>query len=155
NDNAGTGGGPPAGDAVQAYVAAVCSLARTCCGRASYPAAPLANCETEFVAQVDPLQEARMGTVVVDEQKLAACTRGLQALAASCSYDAQTGDGCSDFLNGTRAEGQPCDRADECVHGQSPVACIKVSTAGSANPATGVCRTLTRGQAGSPCLESG
>jgi hypothetical protein len=135
-------------------VDAICSAARTCCGRAGRPPEPLVDCEPEVIRQIDPLQEAVNGTVVVNSARFSACLAHYRASATSCEYPASVGNDCEGIFSGTLREGERCTRAEECIRGADPVACLlPISDGGEER--TGVCRTLRRGASGDACILSG
>lgn len=150
-----TDGGPVAGaSTVQALVDAICSAARTCCARASFPSEPLVDCEPEVIRQIDPLQEAVNGTVTVDAARFATCVAHYRTAGASCEYPTSIGKDCEGIFAGTLREGERCSRSEECIRGTDPVACLlPMSDGGSAR--TGVCHDLRRGTAGDACIVSG
>lgn len=151
----GSEGGPAAGSSsIQALVDAICSAARTCCGRAGKPAEPLADCESEVIRQVDPLQEVVNRTVVVNAARFSACVAEYQAAASSCEYPATIGKDCKGIFSGTLREGERCTRAEECIGGTDPVSCLLPISDGGAGR-TGVCHDLGRGGPGDACIVSG
>ncbi len=151
----GGDGGPVAGtSSIQPLVDALCGAARTCCGRAGKPPEPLADCEPEVIRQIDPLQEAVNGTVIVDAVRFATCVAHYRTSATSCTYPTAIGDDCQGMFTGTLREGERCTRAEECIRGADPVACLlPMSDGGSAR--TGVCHNLRRGSSGDACITSG
>jgi hypothetical protein len=148
-------GGPVAGSSsIQPLVDALCSAARTCCARASFPSEPLVDCEPEVIRQIDPLQEAVNGTVIVDTARFAACVAHYRTAATSCTYPPAIGDDCEGMFRGTLREGETCTRSEECIRGADPVACLlPISDGGSGR--TGVCHNLRRGSQGDACITSG
>ena len=154
--NGGIGGGTGA-IMVQPLINAFCTAAKSCCGRESYPAADLADCESKFPSRSQYYPLLDKGTVSIDQNALAACVAAYNTAATTCTITGLNA-ACKGVFVGTQAEGQPCGGtsrfgAFECkpVNGSSS---CHLQTSGSDPTNTGVCTSLPRGKSGDLCSKT-
>jgi hypothetical protein len=156
----GTGGigGMGGGTAVamlQPLGDAACAATRSCCGRASYPTANLANCESVFPsAYGDVLSEVDRGAVVVDATALATCVAAFKTAATTCDA-APLRAACAGVLNGTRTANQSCGMGSqpgqrECKRVNGLAICYWDKSPTDA-ASTGVCINPPRSKEGDAC----
>ena len=149
----GTGGGTGA-VMFQPLVNAFCTAAKNCCGRESYPAADLADCESKFLSQLPNFPLVDKGTVIIDQNALAACVAAYNTAATACTITAVNA-ACKGVFVGTQAEGQPCGGASrfgavECKPVNGSATCY-LQHNGSDDTNTGVCTSIPRGKTGDAC----
>jgi hypothetical protein len=141
-----------AGASLDALRTAFCKAARACCAGAGSPIEPLADCESEFDRQVPFVALVIKGTVLVDESKLGKCVTRLDEQAVTCQ---PTEYACAGAFSGTLAEGDACERADECRRSiDRPIACLKTNVTADSGPKSGECRAIPIGKSGDPCSRS-
>jgi hypothetical protein len=137
------------------FAKAFCDAARSCCVKAQMDASGLANCEDAAPVELSLLAAVARGTAKLVEPAYGKCLQELRALGDSCVASAGL-ESCGDAFEGTAAEGEPCHKVVDCIHGSAPVACIKQQADSSAaSPELGVCRKLVTAKVGEPCLISG
>jgi hypothetical protein len=149
----GTGGGTGA-TLVQPLTTAFCAAAKSCCGRESYPAADLADCESKFLSRFRNYPLVGKGTVTIDETKLAACIAAYNTAATACTIS-PIYSACSDVFVGKQTEGQACGSGDvfgslECKKVDGSAVCYWGET-GSDPSITGLCTTIPHGKSGDEC----
>ena len=151
----GTGGGTGGGTAAivfQPLIKAFCTAAKNCCSRQSYPAADLADCESKFPSRLQIYPLVDKGTVIIDENALAACVAAYKTAATTCTINAVKA-ACKGVSVGTQTEGQPCGGtsafgAYECKPSNGSASCYRPQS----DPASaGVCTGIPRGKSGDAC----
>jgi hypothetical protein len=145
---------PGSGDGSD-FAKAYCEAARSCCAKAQMDASGLANCEAAATEELNVLAALQRGTAKIVEPAYGTCLQGLRTLGETCVAAAGLDSCGSDAFQGTAAEGEPCHKSVDCIHGSAPVACIKQTDPGGASPELGVCRNLVAAKLGDPCLISG
>ncbi len=151
---AGGSGGGTAAALFQPLVEAFCNTARRCCARASYRAADLADCRSEFLNRLEGYSLLSKGTVLVNEPALAACTSAYEAAATGCTINAIRA-ACRRVFVGLRTEGQACGGtskfgAVECKPVDGTATCYRPQ--GDTEPTSaGTCVSVPRGKNGDAC----
>jgi hypothetical protein len=97
------------------------------------------------------------GTVIVDQNALAACVAAYNTAATTCTITAVNA-ACKGIFTGTQAEGQPCGGATrfgayECKPVNGSATCYWQQS-GSDATSTGVCIGIPRGKSGDECSET-
>jgi hypothetical protein len=149
----GTGGGTGA-IIFQPLLNAFCTAAKNCCGRESYPAANLADCESKFLSRFQYYPLADKGTVITDQNALAVCVAAYNTAATTCTITAVRA-ACKGVFVGIQAEGQPCGGesrfgAFECKPVNGSATCYRGQN-GSDPTNIGVCISMPRGKNGDAC----
>jgi hypothetical protein len=150
----GTGGAGNTAANFQPLLEAFCAAAKNCCARAFFPATPLADCESKFLARVDSYPLVDKGTVAVDQQALAACAAAYKAAATSCTLNPIKA-ACKGVFVGLQAEGQACGGtspfgAVECKPVNQSAACYRPQ--GNTDPkSSGTCMHVPHGKSGDAC----
>lgn len=153
----GTGGdtgGSTAAVMLRPLVDAFCTAADSCCARASYPKADLADCRPQFPSRFPYYALVDKGTVTVDEDALAACVAAYNAAGSTCTVTGLNA-ACAGIFVGAQAEGQPCGGtgefgAYECKPADGSASCYWQDS-GSHPTKPGVCLGVPRGKAGDLC----
>ena len=152
-DSGGSSSDDPASTgsvAADELVAAYCETARDCCRAEGHATEPLARCE-EYLAGGELIESLRAGKVTFREPERTECVAWLRSLAPTC-VDPKDSP-CDDLFEGTLGEGAECEDPAECRRNDVGVACFHVSVGDDeAGPRT--CRSLSKGQLGSPCFNT-
>src|SRR5581483_6479076 len=155
---AGTGGAPGTGGAGGGYagklkpvVDAYCAAARSCCGKAGFPADGLADCENVVPNQVYSVSLADSGAVAVDDAALQKCAAAYKDAATTCTIN-DVLDACRHVYSGTKGQGQPCQAALECRQDQGPMVCFIFNADGVSD--AGTCQPVPHGKAGDECSDT-
>lgn len=140
---------------LDALLDAVCGTLRSCCAAAGFDTAALQSCETDYLGKSPRKPYLDDGTVVLEETAFGPCMTAYQQLQSSCALDARhiaAFLSCGGLMHGTLKSGATCAAGAQCAHevGESSV-CVKVSSAGSAEPETGTCQPVAHGMAGDAC----
>jgi hypothetical protein len=149
----GTGGGTGA-TMFQPLINAFCATAKNCCGRESYSATDLADCEFKFLSRLQNYPLVDKGTVIVDQNALTACVAAYNTAATACTTTAVNA-ACKGVFVGTQAEGQPCGGSSkfgafECKPVNGSATCYWEPSDGGPRNA-GVCVGIPRGKSGDAC----
>jgi hypothetical protein len=134
--------------AAKPLVDAWCGAVRSCCGKAGFPAAPLADCESELVRQSDLVGALASGEVTAIEPAFSTCVEAFRTTGSTCTANASLFAPCNDAWSGRTMLGGSCDDVINCVN-TGPTACIMTNSAD-----IGVCTALERGTLGDPCMFS-
>jgi hypothetical protein len=158
----GTGGGGGTGGSTSAAMfqplsTAFCTAAKNCCGRDSYPAVDIADCESKFFSRMDSFPLVDKGTVTVDQNALAACVAAYNTAATTCTITSVKA-ACKGVLTGAQAEGKPCGGSSdfgayECKPINGSASCNKPRS-GSDPTNIGVCMSIPHGKNGDECSTS-
>ena len=144
-------GGANTGNAsLDEVLAAYCETARSCCRAEGHSTAPLALCE-EHLSRGELVESLSAGKVTLREPERTECVAWLRSLPPTCVEPNDSP--CQGIFEGTLGEGERCEDAAECRRSNVGVACFYVSV-GDEAPGPGTCRSLTKGELGSPCFNT-
>ena len=141
------GGANTGSAALDEVLVAYCETARSCCRAEGHSTAPLELCE-EQLSRGELVESLSAGKVTLREPERTECVAWLRSLPPTCVEPKDTP--CQDIFEGTLGEGERCEDAAECRGSNVGVACFYVSV-GDEAPGPGTCRSLTKGELGSPC----
>lgn len=140
---------------VQSLTDAFCTMVRSCCVQAGHPLEPLATCESEAPQQIEVLSPIVAGKADPLEPAFSRCVDALHTIGDTCAITTPMRDACALVTRGLVPEGGACSGWRDCLPMSTPVACVKTSTPGTDESATGVCKPIARAGEGDACAADG